>query len=373
MMRWYIIKTLLHKELLRHLANRGGIVLAALLVVMAMLLSFFGKHDPRSGVLGTGVRNCYVDYWEENSPWIEHLRQHVPDELKGLITFRPIREVPLRNDVIYYPFQTAAIQVRVLDAEVRAPRYLVWFWQPGADKAEIAPFEAWFWQETHHYYQQQAAAALAKVHLTGLTLPVIQQQWSSLHGGLDTRSALATALVLFSLFFVCVYLLPSLTCEERERGVLLAQALSPASPEEILAAKFLFYPAFAMGLAAILAGTYRPGVLGQPFFWLALIAATAGSLGIGLTIASLARTQRAASMGALCYMLVVALFLFICQQNKIPGLPYLALEYHCPRILHAALADSILWFHWGNLLGAAVLAGVWAIVANELFRRRGWQ
>ena len=41
------------------------------------------------------------------------------------------------------------------------------------------------------------------------------------------------------LFFVCVYLLPSLTCEERERGVLLAQALSPAAPREILAAKFL--------------------------------------------------------------------------------------------------------------------------------------
>jgi hypothetical protein len=38
----------------------------------------------------------------------------------------------------------------------------------------------------------------------------------------------------------------SLTCEERERGILLAQALSPASAREILAAKFLFYPVFAL-------------------------------------------------------------------------------------------------------------------------------
>jgi hypothetical protein len=35
-------------------------------------------------------------------------------------------------------------------------------------------------------------------------------------------------------------------------------------------------------------------------------------MGIGLTIASLARTQRAASIGALCYLLVVGLLLFIC-------------------------------------------------------------
>jgi hypothetical protein len=39
---------------------------------------------------------------------------------------------------------------------------------------------------------------------------------------LDIRSAVATALVIFSLYFTCVYLLPTLNCEERERGVLLA-------------------------------------------------------------------------------------------------------------------------------------------------------
>ena len=64
---------------------------------------------------------------------------------------------------------------------------------------------------------------------------------------LDFRAAIATGMVVFALYFACVYLLPTLNCEERERGVLLAQALSPASPAEILAAKFLFYP--ALGIA----------------------------------------------------------------------------------------------------------------------------
>src|SRR5262249_54894859 len=183
----------------------------------------------------------------------------------------------------------------------------------------------------------------------------------------------ATALVLFGLFFVCVYLLPSLACEERERGVLLAQVLSPAAPREILAARFLFYPVIGLTLAAVLAGTYNPRVLASAFFSLALLVAVCGSMGVGLTIASIARTQRAASMGAMGYMLGVALVLFICQQNGIPGLPYLALEYHCPRMLHAALTGSVLWYHWLNLLAAAGLALLWATLACVLFRRQGWQ
>ena len=158
-----------------------------------------------------------------------------------------------------------------------------------------------------------------------------------------------------------------------ERGVLLAQMLSPATPAEILGARYLFYPVLAVALAAVLAGTYSPAVLLRPFFWAALVVCVVGSMGIGLTIGSLARTQRAASMGAMCYMLAVALILFICQQNGIPGLSYLALEYHCPRMVHAALTDAVLWYHYGHLLGAGVLAVGWTGAATLLFRRCGWQ
>ena len=98
---------------------------------------------------------------------------------------------------------------------------------------------------------------------------------------LDLRSAVATGMVVFSLYFFCVYLLPTMTCEERERGVLLAQALSPASPLEILAAKFLFYPLLGITMAAILAGitsrrSYPRCSSGWPFFrWVAGSSASA--------------------------------------------------------------------------------------------------
>src|SRR5262249_1258154 len=197
-----------------------------------------------------------------------------------------------------------------------------------------------FWQRPAHCLPACADAALGRlpsIVRRAVPLPAWERRDSELRGGLDPRSGLATSLVVFGLFFVCVYLLPSLTCEERERGVLLAQALSPASTTELLAARFLFYPAIGLLLAAPLASTYDPPVLLRPFVWMALVVCVMGSMGIGLTIASLARSQRAASMGAMSYMMAVALLLFICQQNGIPGLPYLAIEYHGPRMLHAAL------------------------------------
>jgi hypothetical protein len=128
-----------------------------------------------------------------------------------------------------------------------------------------------------------------------------------------------------------------------------------------------------MSLAALVAGIYRPGVLLDLFFWLALLAAAIGSLGIGMTVASIARTQRSASMGALGYLFVIALVLFICQHGNIPWLPYITLEYHCPRMLHAALTGSVTSDHWVSLAASAGIAVVWVSLATVLFRRMGWQ
>jgi hypothetical protein len=369
-MRWFILRTLLHKEILRHLANRGGIVLILLLVVAAILLSFFGNTGPGHGGLSPGVQLCWIDY-AESTPLVAHLQANIPADLQRFVRFRPMNRVPRdAGGTLQYPTNTGAIQLRPPASPGSAGT--VWFWYPGSDRGALAPFETWFWKETLRFVQSQRAAGLSGATPSVATAP-LEEDGFSLKGGLDPRTGLATALVLFGLFFVCVYLLPSLTCEERERGVLLAQALSPASTWELLAARFLFYPILAVGLAALLAGAYEPRALLRPFFWLALLVCVTGSMGVGLTVASLARTQRAASMGAMSYLLAVSLLLVICQQNSIPFLPYLALEYHGPRIVHAALTGVVFWYHWTNLLAAAVLALAWAITAGVLFRRRGWQ
>src|SRR5207253_10734972 len=132
-----------------------------------------------------------------------------------------------------------------------------------------------------------------------------------------------------------------------------------ASPTEILAAKFLFYPALGIGLAAALAGIYRPTVLSSLFFWLSLVAVASGFLGIGMTVATLAKTQRAAFLGAMCYLLTVSMVLLICSTNNVPFISNLALEYHGPRILHAAMSGDVYPVHWLHLIAAILLATAW--------------
>jgi ABC-2 family transporter len=383
-MRWHIVRTLFWKEVQRQLANRGSLALAALLVVASLLLTLFNRGGGPGGALSGGVEYCFIDYWRDDD-WVRHLHRSVPPEFEGRIKFRDVNQIAGPDTLLTYPPGSGAIQMRIVRADDGRQHTKVCIWQASA--GSLAAYEAWFWRESARYFQQQAAAShegnqlvavLAKLH-NAVGLPdargpdAFEQETARLEGGVDMRSSITGALVLFALFFSCVYLLPSMMCEERERGILLAQALSPASPVEILAAKFLFYPMVGIALAATLAGIARPEVLLLPFFWLVLTVAAFGSLGIGLTIASIARSQRTASMGALCYMLVVALFLFICQQGNIPVVSHIALEYHCPRMLHASLTYTVQWWHWFNLAAAAALAAGWAILATALFRRYGWQ
>ncbi len=403
-MRWYILKALLVKEWQRHLANRGGVALAFLLVAAAVLLSLFApsaSSDAGTDAVG-GVRHCFIEY-EETTPLIRHLEANQPPELRQQLHFRQLAEAPKVDELIVYSTGTAALQLRTLPAE-QSPggreKLVVSVWHPDGDPSALAPYEAWLWKELRRGFAEQVRAKgaepppdpafdnantwqLLEAHTrfqeqvraaNGPQLPDLEVSRRGLGGDvLDLRSAIATGLVVFALYFTCVYLLPTLNCEERERGVLLAQALSPASPAEIVTAKFLFYPTAGVILAATIAAVYKTEVLSSLFFWLALFAVGGGFLGIGMTIATLARTQKAAFLGGMCYLMMVSMLLLICSMNGIPYLPYLAVEYHGPRVLHAALSGNVYYFHWHQLLAAVVLAVVWLVVAGWLFRLRGWQ
>jgi hypothetical protein len=409
-MRLYILRALVRKELQRHLANRGGLALAFLLVAAAALLSVFNPAAASgdgggAGMVG-GVHTCMIEFARE-SGLVEHLKAHRGEGLK--LEFIDRGRNPIR-ELITYPPGVGAIHLRISkDSSSGREKLLVQIWHPKGDSAAMAPYEQWFLREARHWFQSQAKDKLQSVGVDAAKLPSfaiasddlwpVRESFARLDADvtalagsagpllpevgferqglagkvLDLRSAIATGMVVFALYFTCVYLLPTLNCEERERGVLLAQALSPASPVEILAAKFLFYPVLGIGLAATIAGIYKPGILKDPFFWLSLVAVATGFLGIGMTIATLAKTQRAAFLGAMCYLLSVSLILFICTTNGIPYVPYLALEFHGPRILHAALSNEVLSHHWKHLAAAMALAAVWMLAATWLFRRRGWQ
>src|SRR5262249_25112496 len=152
------------------------------------------------------------------------LRRNLPDDLKDRVRFRHFDKAPRDADGrIVYAHNAGAIQLRPPTRPDSVRK--VWVWYPGSDDSGMAPYETWFWKETARFERA--------LHGSEGTAATIEEERSSLAGGLDPRSGISTSLVLFGLFFVCVYLLPSMTCEEREGGVLLAQALSPASTAEL--------------------------------------------------------------------------------------------------------------------------------------------
>lgn len=422
-MRFYILRALVVKEFRRHVANRGGIALGLLLIVAAIMLSVFNpagfgaggsSATEANGMIG-GVRHCFLYYSREEdsavmTPLLDHLQKSVPPDLMPKLEFRNLNPSRIREGVYYQP-GVASIRLNCNTVNGR-PQLRVDIFHPPGDAAAMAPYEAWLWRELRIGLQDVAEVKLKALGVSNPHLPnvahnegelwAVREAFASLqrdvearqtpsqaqamivpdleinHEGLggrvlEMRSAIATALVVFALYFACVYLLPTLNCEERERGVLLAQALSPASPAEILMAKFLFYPLVGGALGAVIAGVYKPAVLSTLFFWSGLFTVAAGFLGIGMTIATLAKTQRAAFMGAMCYLLSVCLVLVICQTNGIPLVSNLALEYHVPRVLHAALSGTVQNTHWLHLLAAMGLAAFWLTLAGWLFRRRGWQ
>ncbi len=409
-MRLYILRALVAKEVRRHVANRGGLALAGLLVVAALLLTIFKPSDGggvAGGELVGGVPHCYVEYLAEND-FITRLKDRTPDDLKAHVIFRP--QPP---NLIMHPinYETGSGSIRVIekthDGSLTGVPYLDFeVWHPPENPTALAAYEQWFFRAARDILREQAVEKLNGAKLrepatraddlwaeeeafrtldeeverlrpsTGAdrVLPIIRIKRNGLGAKpLDYRSAVATAMVVFALYFTCCYLLPTLNCEERERGVLLAQALSPASPLEILAAKFLFYPVTGMALAAVLAGIYNPAVLGTLFFWLSLLALGCGFLGIGMTVSTLAKTQRGAFMGSMAYLLCVSLLLFVCGQARVPFLANIAIESHGPKILHAAMTGAVEPSSWIHLLAALGLAAGWMTLAGWLFRKRGWQ
>src|SRR5215208_6157480 len=94
-MRWRILKTLLHKEALRHATNRGGLALAGLLVTASLLLAALNPaagQDKPAPLIG-GIHHCIIWYVEKDE-WVRHLEDHVPAGLKSNIFFYHLDPTP---------------------------------------------------------------------------------------------------------------------------------------------------------------------------------------------------------------------------------------------------------------------------------------
>ncbi len=358
-MRLRIVRTLIWKDWQRQRAQRSTLILLVMwLAGSSAVLLFVGESV--FSLPGTAA-TCIVDFWNDDDPWVEHLRQSVPDSLKSQVRFRSAANGTDENGVIVYPRGSGGIQIR---PSKKSNDYIVWIWHPDQGKERLARFEAWFWRASADYVRQQSSEG---------TVPTYTTEHSVLHGVASTRAHLAGVLLLFEVFFVCVYSLATAMAEERERALVLAQAISPASFAELIVAKIVFYSATAIIAAIPLVAFVEPTVLVRPTFWLALLAVTSGSASVGVIIVSLARTQRNASLGAMCYLTIAASIVFLCQHFGIDGLPLISIEYLGSRLLHGSLVRATNASQIFILSAAIVIALAWTTIAWHLFRRVGWQ
>src|SRR5947209_4422957 len=141
-MRLRILRTLLHKEMLRHLADRGGLVLSLLLVCMALLLSF-GKSNQQAGPLTGDLARVYVVY-AENDPradelraWHGELARQAPPEFRAQLRFMADtdRRLPKGPDGRFVLENAGLIKIVSdgTDPASGGPRFKAEFWYPGDD------------------------------------------------------------------------------------------------------------------------------------------------------------------------------------------------------------------------------------------------
>jgi ABC-2 type transport system permease protein len=143
-------------------------------------------------------------------------------------------------------------------------------------------------------------ALLPVVALVALgSVAEIRKPVTVLHG-ISYLDAYLPILMIFSLCMSTVNLLPPTLAQYRERGVLKRLSTTPVPPSRLLAAQAGIYLAVALAVSVILLvlavsayGVALPRQLGG--FALSLVLIGAATTGIGLTVAAVAPTAKAAN------------------------------------------------------------------------------
>jgi ABC-type transport system involved in multi-copper enzyme maturation permease subunit len=370
--RPHILRILLGKELRRFKKNPTAIMLFGLLTLIAVLMAA-GAPRPDAGKSATQPATCWVVYWEQ-SPWIEHLQQRLPDQLPVRIVSES--RIPRVGDELLYPPGDCAIEVYanvpdregILHSRIRY-RY------SGADETMLWPYARWFWSATVEHFGNTPEFIQEVEPLTPRSsVAAVSQLAHASISELFTVDLIGTMLLFVVQFFTCCHLLVAFTSQDRERGVLRALGLTPATPTELLMAKFIFHLGLSLAASGLIVGILRPQALAEPILWFTLICASLGFLAVGTIIVSLARTQATAGLLTLCYMLGTGVVFFLASELSTFALVQQAMfeRYSFPLTFFSLRYPNQLPTTPG-MAYLAVLVAIWMYAACYVFHRRAWQ
>lgn len=303
-LRFHVVATLVRKDAARLLRNGPALMLLGLFVVVAILAGSSGiVEDEETAVSATAAGpELLVVYWQDGA-WVEHLKRRAPRELG-------VRFVDASGaDTVNYPPNASAIELRppVFDKSREQLRQNVRYRHPGSDPTVLWPLTRWFLSASVEHFGGvppffETTQPLEPPSRADATRAALEQVSVA---DVLSFALIGTALLTTILFFGACGLLVSLTAQERERGALRALLLTPATYFEFVVAKGVVHGGLALATSGLAMAALRPAVLSSPLFWGTVVVSTCGYFGVGLLIASFARTQAAPNLLSFAYLLMI--------------------------------------------------------------------
>ena len=371
MIRWDMIRVLLEREIRRLQKNPSALMLIGLLTSVAVLMATSRPVEDQSGASAAKGTSPVLLVYEERTEWIEFLLQNLPESPE----IRAIQADQVRqgNGRYRIPRGWSLVEIRRGGRRDRN-EYRIHGHYTGTSAAALKPFYDWFWPVITYYHSRPDWFEQHDAPLNPAASNIKPLQETSVAELVQTE-LIGTMLVLIVQFFTCCHLLVSFTSQDRERGTLMALALSPARISEILVAKLLFHLTLSVMGSTLIVAVLQPEALLRPLFWLVMLITSVGLMCVGMCISAVAKTQSAAGLLALCYMLAGALLFYLASQYTVFSLlKRLTFESYSFPLLYATLKAGVgVMQVAGPLSSMAVIVAVWLLVARQVFYRSGWR
>ena len=128
---------------------------------------------------------------------------------------------------------------------------------------------------------------------------------------------------------------------------------------------------FRIAIVAIL----QPAALLQPTLWTALLLTSVGLMSVGICISTFARTQAAAGLLALCYMLAGSVLFYLSTKfSAFTVLRQCVFEnYSFPLLYRSLKAPLPLTAALTHLATMGAIVAIWFTLARSSFVRFGWK
>jgi ABC-2 type transport system permease protein len=221
-----------------------------------------------------------------------------------------------------------------------------------------------------------ALAPVAALIVLG-SVPAIRQPTKVLHG-ISYLDAYLPILMMFSLCMSTVNILPPTLATYREKGILRRLSTTPVPPARLLAAQAAIYLGMALVVSVILlavaVGAYDVTLPHQlPGFVVSLLLVAAATTGIGLLVAALAPSGKAANAisMALFFPMMFLAGLWV-PRAQMPDLLRTVSDYSPLGAGVQAIQSSIAG-HWPGTQSLAVLVGYALVFCTLAVRTFRWE